>query len=93
MKILLIAGLVGLAQTQNADIITTQNQIAPPSDGGVIFNQDGENHVVEYRKDFNEDDCKYKGKPSKKLLDQISRFFEIQRSVIFEIFRRISSDW
>ena len=60
MKNLLIAGLVGLAQTQNADIITNQNQIAPPSDGGVIFNQDGENHVVEYRKDFNEDDCKYK---------------------------------
>ena len=59
MKNLLIAGLVGLAQTQNADIITNQNQIAPPSDGGVIFNQDGENHVVEYRKDFNEDDCKY----------------------------------
>jgi len=56
MKNLLIAGLVGLAQTQNADIITNQNQIAPPSDGGVIFNQDGENHVVEYRKDFNEDD-------------------------------------
>ena len=91
MKNLLIAGLVGLAQTQNADIITTQNQIAPPSDGGVIFNQDGENHVVEYRKDFNEDDCKYKDY-LKFLLDEISRFFEIQRSVIFEIFRRISSD-
>ena len=59
MKNLLIAGLVGLAQSQNADIITNQNQIAPPSDGGVIFNQDGENHVVEYRKDFNEDDCEY----------------------------------
>ena len=92
MKNLLIAGLVGLAQTQNADIITTQNQIAPPSDGGVIFNQDGENHVVEYRKDFNEDDCKYKNY-LEFLLDEISRFFEIQRSVIFEIFRRISSDW
>lgn len=45
---------MGMAQSQNADIVT--NQIAPPSDGGVIFNQDGENHVVEYRKDFNEDD-------------------------------------
>ena len=91
MKNLLIAGLVGLAQTQNADIITNQNQIAPPSDGGVIFNQDGENHVVEYRKDFNEDDCKYKTK-NRKILVEISRFFEIQRSIIFEIFRQISSD-
>ena len=91
MKNLLIAGLVGLAQTQNADIITNQNQIAPPSDGGVIFNQDGENHVVEYRKDFNEDDCKYKTK-NHKILVEISRFFEIQRSIIFEIFRQISSD-
>ena len=92
MKNLLIAGLVGLAQTQNADIITTQNQIAPPSDGGVIFNQDGENHVVEYRKDFNEDDCKYNC-DLEFILDEITRFFEIQRSVIFEIFRRISSGW
>ena len=87
MKNLLIAGLVGLAQTQNADIITNQNQIAPPSDGGVIFNQDGENHVVEYRKDFNEDDCKYNQLYLVLKLVEISRFFEIQRSLIFEIFR------
>ncbi len=91
MKNLLIAGLVGLAQTQNADIITNQNQIAPPSDGGVIFNQDGENHVVEYRKDFNEDDCKYQNYTHQKWLDVISSFFEIWRSVIFEIFWWISS--